>query len=47
MELETHVMIVERLGMVDSKSVAEVLEGVSEVSRMLTALRNRLLEPQT
>ena len=47
MELETHVMIVERLGMVDSKSVAEVLERVSEVSRMLTALRNRLLEPQT
>jgi len=47
MEVETYVMIVERLRLADQKSVADVLERITELSRMLTALRQRLIEPQT
>ena len=47
MEVGTYVMIVERLNLADQKSVAEVLERMTELSRMLTALRQRLIEPQT
>ena len=47
MEVETYVMIVERLHLADQKSVANVLERITELSRMLTALRQRLIEPQT
>jgi four helix bundle protein len=47
MEVETYVMIVERLNLADQKSVAEVLERITELSRMLTVLRQRLIEPQT
>jgi four helix bundle protein len=47
MEVETYVMIVERLNLADPKSVTDVLERITELSRMLTALRQRLIEPQT
>lgn len=45
MELETYVMIGERLHYTARTDAAEALERISEVSRMLTALRLRLLEP--
>jgi len=45
MEVETYVMIVERLHLADQTSVSGVLERITELSRMLTALRQRLLEP--
>jgi four helix bundle protein len=47
MEVETYVMIVQRLGLVDLKDAANVLERITELSRMLTALRQRLIEPRT
>jgi four helix bundle protein len=46
MELETYVMISERLGYIASDETKPLLERISELSRMLTALRRRLLEPQ-
>jgi four helix bundle protein len=46
MEAETYVMIVQRLGLADPKDVADALERISELSRMLTALRRRLIESQ-
>ncbi len=46
MEVETYVMIVDRLGLSDQKSISDVLERITELSRMLTALRMRLVEPQ-
>jgi four helix bundle protein len=47
MELETYVMIAERLRYIGSKDAVEALERIAEVSRMLTALRLRLLELRT
>ena len=45
MELETYVMISERLGYSGQTDTAAVLDRIAELSRMLTALRRRLLEP--
>ena len=47
MELETYVMIAERLRYTDAKTNAVPLATISELSRMLTSLRRRLLEPRT
>ena len=47
MELETYVMISERLGYLTSETAHPLLEQISELSRMLTALRRRLIEPRT
>lgn len=44
MELETYVMVSQRLGYVGPADAADVLERISEMSRMLTALRQRLTE---
>jgi hypothetical protein len=46
MEVETYVMIVERLRLADEESLSDVLERITELSRMLTALRQRLIEPE-
>src|SRR5688572_6876051 len=45
MELETYVMIAERLGFAERKTAATVLEQITELGRMLTTLRQRLVEP--
>ena len=45
MELETYVMIVDRLGFVPSRTI-ELLARITELGRMLTSLRQRLLEPK-
>jgi four helix bundle protein len=47
MELETYVMISERLGYLSGDETRPLLERISELSRMLTALRRRLLEPRS
>ncbi len=47
MELETYVMIARRLGYKGTENAPDVLERISELSRMLTSLRQRLLEPPT
>ncbi len=47
MELETYVMLAERLNYTGHEDAAGVLDRIAEVSRMLTSLRLRLLEPQT
>lgn len=47
MELETYVMISERLGYLSGDETRPLLERISEISRMLTALRRRLLEPRS
>ena len=47
MELETYVMISERLGYLTTETAQPLLEQISELSRMLTALRRRLIEPRT
>ena len=44
METETYVMIAERLGFATHESTQEVLERITELGRMLTALRQRLTE---
>lgn len=47
MELETYVMIAERLRYIGSgDAAAGALERIAELNRMLTALRLRLLEPR-
>jgi four helix bundle protein len=46
MELETYVMISERLGYTTSAETEPLLTRIAELSRMLTALRQRLLEPR-
>jgi hypothetical protein len=46
-ELETYVMISERLGYLTSETAQPLLDLTSELSRMLTALRRRLIEPAT
>jgi hypothetical protein len=38
-------MIVHRLGLVESNDAVNVLERITELSRMLTTLRRRLIEP--
>jgi four helix bundle protein len=45
MELETYVMIAERLGFTERTAAASVLEQITELGRMLTTLRQRLVEP--
>jgi four helix bundle protein len=48
MELETYLMIALRLGYLPPTQADPVLSSVEEISRMLTALRNRLIErPRT
>jgi four helix bundle protein len=47
MELETYVMIAQRLGYGSELQLTDSLERITELSRMLTALRNRLIEPRT
>jgi four helix bundle protein len=42
MELETYVMIAERLGYAEAAPVTDVFDRIDELSRMLTALRRRL-----
>jgi four helix bundle protein len=46
MELETYVMVSQRLGYVGPADVSDVLERISDMSKMLTALRQRLTEPR-
>jgi hypothetical protein len=46
MELETYVMIAQRLGYGTVHDTESLLVRTAELSRMLTALRHRLLEPQ-
>ena len=47
MELETYVMIAGRLGYANDTQLMPLLERITELSRMLTTLRNRLIEPRT
>ena len=47
MELETYVMIAERLGYANSAPFADIFERINELSRMLTVLRRRLSSVQT
>ena len=47
MELETYVMIARRLGYANETQLQDSLSLITELSRMLTALRNRLIEPRT
>lgn len=47
MELETYVMIVDRLAIADANSIAAVLTRITELGRMLTSLRKRLVEPRS
>jgi hypothetical protein len=47
MELETYIMIAERLGYSSPNRDKGVLDTIGELSRMLTALRQRLIEPRT
>ena len=44
MELDTFLVIAQRLGFVDGKAAAPSLELIEEISKMLTALRRRLLD---
>jgi len=44
MELETYVMIAGRLGYVSTEASKELLARIEELSKILTALRKRLLE---
>ena len=46
MELETYVMIAGRLGYASDAQLTASLERITELSRMLTALRNRLTDPE-
>ena len=46
MELETYVMIAKRLGYRGTDHAPDALDRISELSRMLTSLRQRLLEPR-
>ena len=41
-ELETHILIAERLNCVDEKGLNKILEGTGEVARMLNGLRKSL-----
>lgn len=47
MELETYVMIAGRLRYTGAEQMADILERIAELSRMLTALRQRLIERTT
>ena len=47
MELETYVMIASRLGYASEAQLQPSRLLITELSRMLTALRNRLIEPRT
>jgi four helix bundle protein len=46
MEVETYVMIAQRLGFAPEPRVHAVLERITELGKMLTALRRRLVEPR-
>ena len=41
-ELETHILIAERLNYLDTNTANKILEKTSEVGRMLNGLRNSL-----
>jgi four helix bundle protein len=43
MDAETYILLAERLDYVASQAVRPLLDLISEISRMLTALRSRLL----
>ena len=43
METETYLLLSVRLGFVSEEAVSDLLDLVTEISKMLTALRNRLL----
>ncbi len=45
MELETYVLIAGRLRYAEAEQTAGMIERIAELSRMLTALRQRLVEP--
>lgn len=47
METETYVHLTVRLGFTSRDDVQSLLALISEISKMLTALRNRLLKSQT
>jgi four helix bundle protein len=42
MEMETHVILIQRVGLLSDKSMAELLQLSERISRMLTALRKAL-----
>lgn len=44
METETHLLLTVRLGFIHQRTAAGVLKLITEISKMLTALRTRLLE---
>ena len=44
MELETHIELARRLGFIDDPSARSVINDIEPISKMLTSLRNRLLE---
>jgi four helix bundle protein len=44
MELETYVMIAQRLGYIPAQQTATTLDEIAEISRMLRSLRRRLLD---
>ena len=46
MEAETYVMIAERLGFVTAAAARDILDRITELGRMLTSLRQRLVEPR-
>ena len=43
METETYLLLSIRLGFISEEAVSDLLDLVTEISKMLTALRNRLL----
>jgi hypothetical protein len=47
MEVETYVMIAQRLGFASQVASDDILGKVVELGRMLTSLRQRLAEPRT
>jgi len=42
MELETHLMLGQRVGLIDSTALAPILSATDEISRMLSGLRKAL-----
>lgn len=44
MEVETYVMLAVRLGYIREEEAAPALSLITEISKMLTALRTRLME---
>jgi hypothetical protein len=42
MELETHLMLSQRVGLLDQAETSPILTGTERISRMLSGLRNAL-----